>query len=136
VTITQFAKRQLADYDRHRPGTLFEDRAIELTVGESYALQFEVARLREARGERVAGYKIGCISPVMQLLASRMSWMSSLYRRDDDATPSCPEELTRTAAPLMLTSLMPAMNVPLCRGRFWPKTFLLRTFQHVCTLPL
>jgi len=66
VTIAEFAKRQLADYDRHRPGTLFEDRAIELTVAESYALQFEVARLRETRGESVAGYKIGCISPVMQ----------------------------------------------------------------------
>jgi 2-keto-4-pentenoate hydratase len=63
---SQLAKRQLADYDRHRPGTVFEGQAIELTVAESYALQFEIARLREARGERVAGYKIGCISPVMQ----------------------------------------------------------------------
>jgi 2-keto-4-pentenoate hydratase len=66
VTISQLAKRQLADYDRHKPGTLFEDQAIELTVAESYALQFEIAHLREARGESVAGYKIGCISPVMQ----------------------------------------------------------------------
>jgi 2-keto-4-pentenoate hydratase len=64
--IPDLAKRQLADYDRHRPGTLFEDRAIELTVAEAYAVQFEVARLREERGEGVAGYKIGCISPVMQ----------------------------------------------------------------------
>jgi 2-keto-4-pentenoate hydratase len=66
VTIPKLAKRQLADYDRHRPGTLFEDDAMALTVAESYALQFEIARLREARGESVAGYKIGCISPVMQ----------------------------------------------------------------------
>jgi len=66
VTIPELANRQLADYDRHRPGTLFENRTIELTVAESYALQFEVASLREARGESVAGYKIGCISPVMQ----------------------------------------------------------------------
>ncbi len=60
------ATRQLADYDRHRPGTLFEDPSIKLTVEESYALQFEVARLREERGEVVAGYKIGCISPAVQ----------------------------------------------------------------------
>jgi 2-keto-4-pentenoate hydratase len=66
VTIPELASRQLADYDRHRPGTAFEDRTIDLTVAESYTLQFEVARLREARGESVAGYKIGCISPVMQ----------------------------------------------------------------------
>jgi 2-keto-4-pentenoate hydratase len=66
VTILDLAKRQLADYDRHQPGTLFEDPAIQLTVADSYFLQFEVARLREQRGEAVAGYKIGCISPVMQ----------------------------------------------------------------------
>ena len=66
MTILELAKRQLADYDRHRPGTLFEDRAVKLSVAESYALQFEVARQREARGESVAGYKIGCISKAMQ----------------------------------------------------------------------
>lgn len=45
---------------------MFEDPSIKLTVEESYALQFEVARLREERGEVVAGYKIGCVSPAVQ----------------------------------------------------------------------
>jgi 2-keto-4-pentenoate hydratase len=37
-----------------------------MTIGDAYALQFAVARLRIQRGERVAGYKVGCISAVMQ----------------------------------------------------------------------
>lgn len=60
------ARRQLADYDRHRPGTLFADHAAEITIDEAYALQFEVARLRAARGEPASGYKVGCLSPAMQ----------------------------------------------------------------------
>jgi 2-keto-4-pentenoate hydratase len=60
------AKRQLRDYDRHEPGGLFAGSAIPMTVDEAYALQMAVARLREQRGEPVVGYKVGCISPVMQ----------------------------------------------------------------------
>jgi 2-keto-4-pentenoate hydratase len=37
-----------------------------MTIDEAYALQIESARQREARGERIAGYKVGCISGVMQ----------------------------------------------------------------------
>jgi 2-keto-4-pentenoate hydratase len=37
-----------------------------MTARDAYALQEEVVRLRERRGERVIGYKIGCISPVIQ----------------------------------------------------------------------
>jgi 2-keto-4-pentenoate hydratase len=37
-----------------------------MTIADAYALQMEVARLREERGEPVAGYKVGCISPAMQ----------------------------------------------------------------------
>lgn len=57
----------LEDFDAHRPGTIFEDPEWNLSVSEAYDLQFEVAALREARGERVAGYKIGCISETMQM---------------------------------------------------------------------
>lgn len=60
------AKRQLADYDRHQPGSLFADGAVTMTVEEAYALQNEVARLRQDRGELVAGYKIGCVSKSVQ----------------------------------------------------------------------
>ena len=66
MDIDELAQRQLDDYDRHQPGTLFAGYPIPMTVDESYQLQHAVARLRQQRGEAVAGYKIGCISPVMQ----------------------------------------------------------------------
>jgi len=37
-----------------------------MSLEQAYELQFEVAALREQRGERLAGYKIGCISRTMQ----------------------------------------------------------------------
>ena len=64
--IAELARRQLADYDAHTPGTLFDDPAIRITVEEAYGIQFEVARLRVARGESVVGYKIGCLSEVVR----------------------------------------------------------------------
>ena len=65
MNLAALARQQLADYDRHRPGALFADPP-DLSVAESYRLQLEVAALRQARGEVVAGYKIGCISAAMQ----------------------------------------------------------------------
>ncbi|MDG3002402.1 2-keto-4-pentenoate hydratase [Paludisphaera mucosa] len=59
------ARRMLADFDARTPGRLFAE-PIDLTSGQAYALQAEVARLREARGERVVGYKLGCTSPAVQ----------------------------------------------------------------------
>ena len=66
MDIEQLAKRQLRDYDRHQPGGLFAGYSIPMTVDDAYALQMAVARLRVQRGEPVAGYKVGCISPAMQ----------------------------------------------------------------------
>jgi 2-keto-4-pentenoate hydratase len=66
VNIAELAKQQLIDYDNHRPGSLFEQPRLKLSIADAYALQFEVARLREERGEAIAGYKIGCVSAVMQ----------------------------------------------------------------------
>jgi 2-keto-4-pentenoate hydratase len=65
-TIAGLAKRQLADYDAHRPGGIFADGAFTLTVDEAYAVQRRVADLRVARGEAIAGCKIGCISEAVQ----------------------------------------------------------------------
>ncbi len=65
MNLTALAKRQLSDYDGHRPGSVFAEPP-DLTVAEAYQLQLEVAALRQARGEAVAGYKIGCISAAMQ----------------------------------------------------------------------
>ena len=66
MDVQLLAARQLADYDRRRPGGVFAEPGIRLSIEQSYELQFEVARLRQLRGERIAGYKIGCISHTMQ----------------------------------------------------------------------
>src|SRR5262252_3328515 len=40
--------------------------------------------------------------------------MPSLTRREEEATPSWPEELTRTGVPVTVVPLMPAMKVAVC----------------------
>ena len=64
--LDQLARRQLADYDAACPGLVFAERDFDLTVPEAYELQFKVASLRQLRGESVAGYKVGCVSPAVQ----------------------------------------------------------------------
>lgn len=58
---TEIALRQLPDYDSHRPGSNSAEPDFRLTVDEAYAVQNAVARLRQERGEVVAGYKVGCV---------------------------------------------------------------------------
>src|SRR5262249_35739469 len=65
VDIRSWADRLLADLDVRQPGRSSGPPA-ELTVQQAYTLQAEVVRLRERRGERVIGYKVGCTSPVIQ----------------------------------------------------------------------
>jgi 2-keto-4-pentenoate hydratase len=60
------AVRQLADYDAHAPGKMFDGPSPVASEAEAYALQFEVARLRGERGEDLAGYKVGCVSEVIR----------------------------------------------------------------------
>lgn len=55
------AIRQWRDYQWGAPGTAFADPEISLTLDEAYSVQTEVARLRCAAGDAVAGYKVGCI---------------------------------------------------------------------------
>jgi 2-keto-4-pentenoate hydratase len=58
----------LADYDARTHGTRFA-RPIDLDVAQAYELQREIARLREARGEKIIGYKVGCTSkPIREQL--------------------------------------------------------------------
>jgi 2-keto-4-pentenoate hydratase len=59
-SVGRLAARQLADYRARTPGTFFaeEDRP-HLSLDDAYAVQAEVARLRAAEGEPVAGYKVG-----------------------------------------------------------------------------
>ena len=61
VDLQELARRMLADYDARTPGQLFGE-LIDLTTVQAYALQAEIARLREQRGERIIGYKVGCTS--------------------------------------------------------------------------
>jgi 2-keto-4-pentenoate hydratase len=67
--IAEISRRQLADYDAHRPGRIFEDPSFRLNLDEAYAVQIQTAALRTARGESIGGYKIGCLSePIQQQL--------------------------------------------------------------------
>lgn len=66
MNLEECAARQLSDFDRHRPGTIFDDPGFRPSLEAAYDIQFRVAALREARGEGVAGYKVGCNSRTMQ----------------------------------------------------------------------
>jgi 2-keto-4-pentenoate hydratase len=66
VELDELARRMLADYDARTPGQRFGE-TIGLTTIQAYALQAEIARLRERRGEKVIGYKVGCTSRTMQV---------------------------------------------------------------------
>jgi 2-keto-4-pentenoate hydratase len=63
--LLRWADLVLADLDAMQPGRSFALPATT-TTRDAYALQHEVVRLRERRGERVIGYKIGCSSRAIQ----------------------------------------------------------------------
>ncbi len=87
--LASVAARQVRDYDTHRPGTIFQDPTFALTIGEAYAVQLEAARLRSARGERVAGYKIGCVSrAVREQLGTEHAVFGHLFRGEMLASPA------------------------------------------------
>ena len=59
-SVRGLAARQLTDYRAGTPGTFFgEEDKPRLTLDDAYAVQAEVAGLRVAEGESVAGYKVG-----------------------------------------------------------------------------
>jgi len=57
-TLHALARQMLADYDARTPGTAFGE-GLRLDVADAWRIQGAVANLREQRGERVIGYKIG-----------------------------------------------------------------------------
>ena len=65
VRLDDIAQQQLADYDRHRPGSAFA-AGLALSIEEAYSVQSRVAELRKRRGERMIGYKVGCTSPTIR----------------------------------------------------------------------
>jgi 2-keto-4-pentenoate hydratase len=60
VDMSSLSERMLADYDAKDPGTVFGE-GLRLSIDEAKRLQSRVADLREQRGERVVGYKLGCV---------------------------------------------------------------------------
>lgn len=52
----------LADYDAVTPGTIYAE-GFRLELRDAWQLQNAVTRLREARGEKVIGYKVGAVFP-------------------------------------------------------------------------
>jgi 2-keto-4-pentenoate hydratase len=59
--LTLYAKKILEDYDEKNPGTIFINK-IKISNEEALLIQSNVAKLREKRGEKIIGYKIGCVS--------------------------------------------------------------------------
>lgn len=92
VDLRRIAQRQLADYDRHRPGTTFAD-GLSLSVADAYRVQSLVADLRVQRGEHIIGYKVGCTSPVVR---RRLGAQHPVFARLFD-TESWPSETTLSA---------------------------------------
>ena len=62
MDIPREAARRLEHFDRRRP----DPDAVVVDPEHGYAIQAEVARLRQRRGETVIGYKVGCTSPATQ----------------------------------------------------------------------
>ena len=54
VDLVELSRRMLADYGARAQGTR-DGELLDVTTNEAYALQAEIARLREHRGERVIG---------------------------------------------------------------------------------
>ncbi len=63
--VQELARRMLADHDARTPSRCFAE-PLDLTTTQAYALQSQIARLREERGEHVIGYKVGCTSAAIQ----------------------------------------------------------------------
>ena len=63
--LQRIARRRLEEYDLRAPGQVLHCDP-GFTTSEAYELQGEVARLREQRGERVIGFKVGCTSRPIQ----------------------------------------------------------------------
>lgn len=86
VDLHELAQRMLADYDARTPGRSFVE-PLDLTTPQAYALQAEIARLRERRGEKVVGYKVGCTSrPIREQLGIKEPIFGRLF--DTECYPS------------------------------------------------
>ena len=60
-----YANKILEDYDTNNPSSIFKTK-IKLSNNDALLLQSKVTKLRIERGEKVIGYKIGCVSKKTQ----------------------------------------------------------------------
>jgi 2-keto-4-pentenoate hydratase len=83
ASLVELAERQLADFRRGSPGTVFADPATQLSIDDAYAVQRLVARLRVADGEAPAGYKVGCTGEHVQAQFGMRGPVSGHLWRDE-----------------------------------------------------
>jgi len=79
-----FTNKILEEYDTKNPSTIFKEK-IKISNEDALIIQSKVAKLREKRGEKIIGYKIGCVSKDTQKKmgftqpACGYLWKSELY---------------------------------------------------------
>ncbi len=79
-----YANKILEDYDTNNPSSIFKTK-IKLSNDDAWRLQSKVSKLRINRGEKVMGYKIGCVAKETQKKmgfnqpAWGTLWKSELY---------------------------------------------------------
>jgi 2-keto-4-pentenoate hydratase len=83
TALLEVAERQLADFRRGAPGTVFADPTTQLSIEDAYAVQRLVARLRVADGEAPAGYKVGCAGEHVQAQFGTRGPVSGHLWRDE-----------------------------------------------------
>ncbi|OED40511.1 hypothetical protein AB833_11950 [Chromatiales bacterium (ex Bugula neritina AB1)] len=82
--VRAISKRLLADYDAVNPENIFSE-GFRVNLDDAWRIQAAVAEMREARGERVIGYKVGAVVPGNQQLMGLPHpvwgrlWDSELY---------------------------------------------------------
>jgi len=76
--LTLYAKKILEDYDEKKPGTIFINK-IKISNEDALLIQSNVAKLREKRGEKIIGYKIGCVSKNTQKKWDSLSQLGVIF---------------------------------------------------------
>ena len=98
-----FSNKILEDYDAKNPSSIFKEK-IKITNEDALIIQSNIANLRKNRGEKIIGYKIGCVLKDTQKKmgftqpACGYLWKSELYesgvtlRKKDYTNPAMEAE--------------------------------------------
>ncbi len=124
-------RRQLADYDARQPGMMFAEGVV-LGIEEAYELQASVAELRQRRGEKILGYKVGCTSPKVRaqlgidhcitgrLYSSEKHLSGSVLSRSEFANLAIEGELAVELSREPVPADFVEGQIPLCVSRVIP----------------